>query len=139
MSIELVVTKQNRDGGWPYVRGTSRTEPTVYAILALLAAGELQAARRGMDWLRASQLPDGGWPPQSGFGESTWVTALVALLPFGQLGSTAHGRAIEWLLATTGKESSATFRLRMWLLGQPPIPDHRSEEHTSELQSLRHL
>jgi hypothetical protein len=123
MSIELVVTKQNRDGGWPYVRGTSWTEPTVYAILALLAAGELQAARRGMDWLRASQLPDGGWPPQSGFGESTWVTALVALLPSGQLGSAAHGRAIEWLLATTGKESSATFRLRMWLLGQPSNPD----------------
>ena len=43
MSIELLVSKQNRDGGWPYVRGTSWTEPTVYAILALLAAGETEA------------------------------------------------------------------------------------------------
>ena len=59
MSLQLVMSKQNRDGGWPYVRGSSWTEPTVYAILALLASGELDAARRGMDWLRASQLHDG--------------------------------------------------------------------------------
>ena len=123
MSIQLVVTKQNRDGGWPYVRGTSWTEPTVYAILALLASGELAPARRGLDWLRAAQLPDGGWPPQTGFDESTWVTALVALLPSGQLGSAVHARAIDWLLDTGGEESSATYRLRMWLLGAPQLPD----------------
>ena len=49
MSIELVVSKQNRDGGWPYVRGTSWTEPTVYAILALLAAGESEAGAAGTE------------------------------------------------------------------------------------------
>src|ERR1039457_1189922 len=122
MSIQLVASKQNRDGGWPYVRGTSWTEPTVYAILALLAAGRLEPARRGLDWLRAAQLPEGGWPPQKGFDESTWVTALVALLPPGQLGSAAHARAIDWLLSTDGEESSATYRLRMWLLGVPQSP-----------------
>jgi squalene cyclase len=124
MSIQLVVTKQNRDGGWPYVRGTSWTEPTVYAILALLATGEFEPARRGLDWLRASQLPDGGWPPQTGFDESTWVTALVALLPPGQLGDAVHARAIDWLLGMRGEESSATYRLRMWLLGAPQLPEH---------------
>ena len=124
MSIQLVVSKQNRDGGWPYTRGSSRTEPTVYAILALLAAGELEPAGRGVDWLRAKQLPDGGWPPQAGFDESTWVTALVALLPPGQLGNAAHTRAIEWLLDTGGEESSAMYRLRMWLLGVPQSPEH---------------
>jgi squalene cyclase len=124
MSIQLVVTRQNQDGGWPYVRGTSRTEPTVYAILALLAAGEAAPARKGLDWLRASQLPDGGWPPQTGFEESTWVTALVALVPSGQLGAAAHARAIDWLLHTGGEESSATYRLRRWLLGVPQLPDH---------------
>ena len=36
MSIEILLKKQNRDGGWPYVRGGSWTEPTVYAVLALL-------------------------------------------------------------------------------------------------------
>jgi hypothetical protein len=38
--------------------------------MVLLAAGELAPARRGMDCMRAAQLPDGGWPPQSGFDES---------------------------------------------------------------------
>jgi hypothetical protein len=118
MSIQLVVSKQNRDGGWPYSRGSSWTEPTVYAILALLAAGELEPASRGVDWLRAAQLPDGGWPPRAGFDESTWVTALVALLPPGQLGDAAHARAIGWLLDTGGEESTAMYRLRMWLLGE---------------------
>ena len=123
MSIQFVASKQNRDGGWPYVRGTSWTEPTVYAILVLLAAGELDSAGRGLDWLRAAQLPDGGWPPQTGFDESTWVTALVALLPPAQLGSAAHARAIDWLAGTSGVESSALYRVRMWLLGAPVAPD----------------
>ena len=123
MSIQLVVSKQNRDGGWPYVRGTSRTEPTVYAILALLALGEVKPVRRGLAWLRAAQLPDGGWPPQKGFDESTWVTALVALLPREQLGSAIHARAIDWLLGTTGEESSWAYRARMWLLGTAPLPE----------------
>lgn len=123
MSIQLVMTRQNRDGGWPYVRGISWTEPTVYAILALLASGELAPARRGLDWLRASQLRDGGWPPQTGVDESTWVTALVALLPPDQLGTLRHARAIDWLLDTGGVESSALYRLRMWLMGETQPSD----------------
>ena len=67
------------------------------AILALLGAGELEPARRGVDWLRAAQLP-----PHAGFDESTWVTALVALLPPGQLGNAAHARPIDWLSDTGG-------------------------------------
>src|SRR4051794_14287277 len=124
MSIQLVVSKQNRDGGWPYVQGSSRTEPTVYAILALLAAGEVEPARRGIAWLHAAQLPDGGWPPQLGFDESTWVTALAALIPVEQLGNASHARAIEWLLRTAGEESSAAYRVRQWLTGAAPVPEH---------------
>ena len=124
MSIKLVVSKQNRDGGWPYVQGSSRTEPTVYAILASLAGGEVDAARRGVAWLRAAQLPDGGWPPQLGFDESTWVTALVALIPVEHLGASAHAKAINWLLGTTGEESTATYRVRQWLLGRAQFPEH---------------
>ena len=124
MSIQLVVSKQNRDGGWPYVQGSSRTEPTVYAILALLASGEVETARRGVAWLRKAQLPDGGWPPQLGFDESTWVTALVALVPAEQLGEPAHAMAINWLLGTTGEESTAMYRVRQWLLGGKSFPEH---------------
>jgi len=118
MSIQNLVSKQNRDGGWAYVRGTSWTEPTVYAVLALLAAGETEAMRRGLNWLRVHQLSDGGWPPQAGFDESTWVTALAALVPPENLGTGAHGRAIEWVMNTCGEESTRIFRLRQWLLGK---------------------
>jgi hypothetical protein len=120
MSIETLVSRQNQDGGWAYVRGASWTEPTVYAILALSAAGETEAVRKGVAWLRTQQLSDGGWPPQTGFDESTWVTALVALVPREQLGSAAHGRGIEWVMKTCGEESTPTFRLRQWLLGNSP-------------------
>jgi len=123
MSIEIVVSKQNPDGGWPYVRGASWTEPTVYAILALVAAGQIQPARRGLDWIRARQQADGGWPPQAGVDESAWVTALVALIPVEQLGAAIHGRAIAWLLACRGQESSAAYRFREWLLGHPRTPE----------------
>ena len=100
MTIGILADKQNRDGGWPYVRGSSWTEPTVYAVLASLAAGETEPAQRGLRWIRATGRPDGGWPPKPGVEQSTWVTALVALLPPEQLGARAHARAIAWLLET---------------------------------------
>ena len=53
MSIQLVVSRQNRDGGWPYVRGSSRTEPTVYAILALWPPARRRRRGAGIAWLRA--------------------------------------------------------------------------------------
>jgi len=95
----------------------------VYAILALLATGETQAVHRGFDWLRARQLPDGGWPPQAGFDESTWVTALVALLPPQTLGTASHARAINWLLQTEGEETTSGYRFRQWLLGISTQPE----------------
>src|SRR5271157_2061506 len=94
MAIELLAGKQNRDGGWPYVRGSSWAEPTAYAVLALLAAGETEPAKRGLRWILAAERPDGGWPPQAGVDRSSWVTALVALLPPEHLGASAHARAI---------------------------------------------
>jgi hypothetical protein len=123
MPTDLLVSKQNRDGGWPYDSGSSRTEPTVYALLALLATGETQALNRGFDWLRARQLSDGGWPPQMAFDESTWVTALVALLPPEKLGAAAHARAIQWLLRTQGEETTPGYRFRQWLLGNSTQPE----------------
>jgi hypothetical protein len=123
MSIGIVVSKQNADGGWPYVRGTSWTEPTVYAVLALLAAGEMEPAKRGLNWLLAGQLADGGWSPHAGVDESTWVTALVALLPPEHLGAAFHAQAIAWLMASKGRESSALYRIREWLLGNAAPPD----------------
>jgi len=117
MTIDILAGKQNRDGGWPYVRGASWTEPTVYSVLAMLAAGETERAGRGLKWILRTGRPDGGFAPHPGVEESTWVTALVALVPPERLGAAGHERAIRWLLATTGKESTAIYRLREWLLG----------------------
>lgn len=117
MSIEELVGKQNKDGGWPYIRGESWTEPTVYAVMALLAAGEPEFAQRGLRWIQRQERSDGGWPAQPGIDQSTWVTALVALLPPDRLGQDAHRRAIGWLVGMTGEESTLTYRTREWLLG----------------------
>jgi hypothetical protein len=127
MTIELLAGRQNPDGGWPYVRGASWTEPTVYAILAMLAAGENECAGRGLAWIRRVARPDGSFSPKSGVEESSWVTALVALLPADQLGAEIHRRAIRWLLHTTGSESTRVYRLRQLLLGNPVPP----QQHVS--------
>src|ERR1017187_9079590 len=123
MSIEELVGKQNGDGGWPYVRGASWTEPTVYAILALLAAGETEYARRGIQWIARNERAGGGWPAQPGIDQSTRAAARVALLPPEQLGQDAHRRAIAWLLGMTGEESTLTYRMREWLLGNMRLAD----------------
>lgn len=119
MSIGTLVSKQNGDGGWPYLRGGSWTEPTVYSVMALLAAGETDAARRGILWIRGTQRSDGGWPARRGVDQSGWATGLVALLPPADLGADLHRDAIKWLLNTEGKETTRTYRLRQWLLGNP--------------------
>jgi squalene cyclase len=121
--IETLIRRQNPDGGWSYVRGSSWTEPTVYCVLALHAAGETSAALRGIEWLRRTQRPDGGFPPQAGVDQSTWVTALVALLPPDQLGRVAHQRSVHWLLGLTGKETSLSYRIREALLGNGHPPE----------------
>ncbi|MGA2590736.1 MAG: prenyltransferase/squalene oxidase repeat-containing protein [Bryobacteraceae bacterium] len=115
-SLETIRAAQNPDGGWPYHKGGSWTEPTVYALLAHHAG---HTAAPGSDrpaaWLCAAQRPDGGWPPRLSVEQSTWVTALVALLPSEIIGAERHARGVTWLLNQTGMESSQAFRLREFL------------------------
>ncbi len=73
---------QNPDGGWGFNGGSSWTEPTALALLALSAhvdgtKGEILSG--GYQWLDRSQRHDGGWAPQPGVDVSTWVTSLVTL------------------------------------------------------------
>jgi len=117
MPIPKLLQQQNPDGGWPYRRGGSWTEPTVYAVLALAGAGDSASVERGLQWIRAAQRDDGGWQARPGIGESCWVTSLAALLPAERLGVERHRRAIAWLSATTGMESTALYRIRRWMMG----------------------
>src|SRR5271170_2704455 len=106
-SLEDIRAVQNPDGGWPYRKGGSWTEPTVYALLAH-QAGRTASPRSSaaLAWLGAAQRSDGGWTPRRSVDESTWVTALVALLPPETMGAARHARAVDWLLGQTGMESS---------------------------------
>jgi hypothetical protein len=121
--MNLLAQTQNSDGGWPYRRGASWTEPTAYAVLAMLASGDGERARRGIAWLLKTRRRDGGWPPCVGVDESGWTTALVAMLPPDRLGPDIHHDALEWLLGSTGEESTWVYRLRAYLSGSPPPPD----------------
>jgi hypothetical protein len=121
--VDFLLKKQNADGGWPYLNGGSWTEPSIYAALALLKAGEATAARRGIDWISRTVRADGGWASRPGVGESSWVTALAALIPEEYLGETAHRRAIHWLLGTRGEDTTMLYALRERLLGRSASTD----------------
>ena len=111
---------EGRDGGWGYRGGSSWTEPTAYAVLALAACGYAgEATVRGLEWLRRAQRRDGGWPPHPAVDTSTWVTALPLLLSGERSGWGDAGGAADWLLRQSGRESGWLHRLRAWMLGTP--------------------
>jgi len=137
-------SRQNGDGGWAYGRGCSWTEPTVFALLAQSAlAGDLahsglagrgdaaadgscaspdckpdrESFRGGVRFLGSIARRDGGFSPQPGVEESTWVTALVALLPEDAVRGRQRHRAIEWLKDRAGRESGWQYRLQQRLAG----------------------
>jgi hypothetical protein len=123
-------TRQNGDGGWAYARGCSWTEPTVFVLLAQSAppqsatpqsapAGDRDSFMKGVRFVDSIARPDGGFSPQPGVEESTWVTALVALLPEAAVGERRRRRAIEWLKERTGRESGWRYRLDQRMAGNP--------------------
>jgi len=88
--VAQLLSKRGDNGsyqGWP---GTS-----AYAVLALRAAGESEAASPTVAWLREVQGKDGGWgnlPGDAGTAEITGAV-LQVLSP----GSDAAGRALDFL------------------------------------------
>jgi hypothetical protein len=113
--VARLIQAQNSDGGWPYRKGTSWTEPTVLALLAM--GPESPVAARGCAWLRDRQRSDGGWPPQPGVEEATWVTSLVAILPPDSVGAARYDQALGWIMRQIGTDSTFWFRLRERVLG----------------------
>lgn len=118
-------TIQNGDGGWAYSRGCSWTEPTVLALLAqsvgtpdrASATHDRESFQRGAGFLRSVARPDGGWSPQPGVEESTWVTALAVLLPEDAVTEQQRRNAIGWLKTRSGRESGWRYRLQQRLVG----------------------
>ena len=118
-------TRQNGDGGWAYGRGCSWTEPTAFVLLAqsaspserLSSRPDRESFRRGTNFLSSIARGDGGWSPQPGVEESTWVTALGALLPEDAISEQQRHQAIDWLKDRTGQESGWRFRLQQRLGG----------------------
>jgi hypothetical protein len=86
--------------------------------------GQQAEVRRGMDWLRRCQRPDGGFAPRESVKESTWVTALTLLLPPAE--GFDRARAEAWTVDQTGRESGWVYRLRLWMLGAGSSTDSMS-------------
>ena len=97
---QKLLQAQNRDGGWGYQKGSSWTEPTALALLALTAQrGSSDVCTAGTQWLVRTQREDGGWAPQVAVEQSTWVTSLAALALAGSNHSREHHRrSIAWLV-----------------------------------------
>jgi hypothetical protein len=110
--------RQNSDGGWAYRRGCSWAEPTAFVLLAQSAGAPDRASfLKGRKFLASLARQDGGWSPQAGVEESTWVTALAALLPEDAIAEQQRRRAIGWLEERTGQESTWLSRFRRRLDG----------------------
>ncbi len=116
---KTLLAVQNPDGGWGYRDGSSWTEPTAYALLALDGQPDAgPAAGRARRFLAGNQRGDGGFAPRPSVEESTWVTALAVLAGTGP--EDAARRAVDWLLAQSGEESSFIYRLRKWMNNDRP-------------------
>ena len=117
--------EQNPDGGWGFHGGSSWTEPTALALLALSAqnAGDQVLLARGYQWLIGSQRHDGGWAPQSGVHVTTWVTSLAALALLQGERPAALPAAFDWLKGQVKAPDSPAQRLLKRLLNGSITPD----------------
>ena len=97
-----LLASQNPDGGWPFVKGSSWTEPTALALLALrLHDWSPGASRAAVPWLERRRNADGGWRPNDAVSISTWVTNL-AILALPQVGESAGDWSAAQIYAKTG-------------------------------------
>jgi hypothetical protein len=129
--VERLLALQNPDGGWPYNRGTSWTEPTALVVLALQSEpspATNAALGRGLSWLLTKQrIPEGGWAPNPSVKECTSVTsvATLAILPLAQsaradLHRASLDRAVTWTACQVYRNDFSLSLLLARTLNLPP-------------------
>jgi hypothetical protein len=101
-----LLRQRTADGAWGYRAGAAaQAEPTAWAGLALLGAGDREGASGAAASLAKLQAADGGVPISATSPQPKWPTA-PALLLFCAVGAhEPRRRALEYLLATAGRTS----------------------------------
>jgi len=112
-SVQFIKDNQNADGGWSMnVGGSSDTDDTAIAVLALLMAGEpttSEEVKKGMQFIKDSQDASGGFVSDPSFGTSptseatSW--AIWAILAMGESPTSS-----EW---TKGGNNPVDFLMSM--------------------------
>jgi hypothetical protein len=120
--LACLLGSRNADGGWPFRRGHSWTEPTALALLALQGALVSSESRSvTASWMAKLQSPDGGWPPGAAIPTSTWVTSLVLLaLAQEKEHSQGCGKGASWVNAHVYPELNAVWGFLDRTLGLSP-------------------
>ena len=115
--VDRLIGNAHPRGGWAYREGNSVcAEPTAIASLALAAhQTDAAAATAGVAWLATDQRSDGRGPVSPQVEGPCWPTGLAVLAWTHAAAGPRHyrqqiDRAVDWLLATTGRESPATPR-----------------------------
>ncbi len=112
-ALAFLYELQEPDGSWWGRWGVNYIYGLGAVLPALAELGESMtqpAVRKAVGWLRAHQLPDGGWgescdsyadPTQAGAGPSTpsqTAWALLALIAAGEAGSEEAARGVQYLI-----------------------------------------
>jgi len=99
-----LLASQNPDGGWPFLKGSSWTEPTALALLALRLHDYSPPVRQAaVSWLEQRQNADNGWRPNDAVPASNWVTSL-AILALPNVGKQAG----DWVAAHVYKKAGGS-------------------------------
>ena len=126
--IPFLLKAQNKDGGWGFFADSdSRVEATSWALLALREAssGDREEIRRGLDFLRSTQLADGSWPAAQGQQHGSWVTALACWALGSTISTTESQRSpsqgLAWLSNERPADSRAWWRFLRRLVADKDV------------------
>jgi len=114
--LPFLLHSQNDDGGWGFRSDThSRVEPSGWALLALRqcsSSSELpEPVVRGLNFLKAAQLPDGSWPASPEAQQGSWVTAVACWALHGREEFSGNlDRGLGWLCADEPGEAQWWWR-----------------------------